>query len=290
MERVPAMAQNMAMKAIQNYCVAEGHTVVTESILNAALKTLLPAEALIRMGITSDASLIKDDSLDKIALSFKCQACGHVHHGSRPQSCPICGMGGHMFKLVESAIIEDGQSLETIGNRQLIWDKSAMVALESIHDLTIKAQIRNRLEKQALTQRINAITLAMVDVELNGVKTLSQSEIPLIWTEDAIKRLDRVPDGFMRQAAKNMVEEHARTNGILEISLEVAESGLGKAREKMHASMTAKPDTHEVKNELSEIQSENGTWECHLCGIFIDGIRPTRCANCSTNHFVKKNN
>jgi nucleotide-binding universal stress UspA family protein len=94
--RIPAMAQGMAMKAIQNYCIAEGYTVVTETILNEAVKSLLPPEALKRMGLGEEAPAAAgpEGAHDRIALSFKCQACGHVHHGSRPHQCPICGMGG----------------------------------------------------------------------------------------------------------------------------------------------------------------------------------------------------
>ncbi|MEO6096057.1 MAG: universal stress protein [Fibrobacteria bacterium] len=354
MQRVPAMAQNMAMKAIQNYCVAEGHTVVTESILNAALKTLLPPAALARMGIVDTDEGKERDSHDKIALSFKCQACGHVHHGSRPQSCPICGMGGHMFKLLESAIVSEGQSLETLGDRQLMWEKSALALLEKSGDATVTAQIRNRLEKRALTQRITAVTLEMVEAELRAAGIgAAPTAVPTTadlapaapvsaaeaapgaissdafggpaWTEDAVKRLERVPDGFMRKAAKNMVEEHALNSGTKEITLEVAEAGLGKAREKMHASMTGSgqgdpgahghihahgvnPHAHgqganphaatpsadpartsaqaSATPEASDA-SEIAPWECHLCGIILDGAKPTVCANCGTGHFVR---
>ncbi|MDB5104870.1 MAG: hypothetical protein JWP91_2559 [Fibrobacteres bacterium] len=303
MQRVPAMAQAMAMKAVQNYCVAEGHTVVTESILNAALKTLLPAEALARMGIVDSDDAKERDAHDKIALSFKCQACGHVHHGSRPQSCPICGMGGHMFKLSESAIVEDGQALETLGNRQLIWEKTAMAALQGVTDPTMRVQIRNRLEKRALTQRITSVTLEMVEKEKEGSGLHAQlaQAVPLpgapeavpaafpaagqvdgvAWTEDAVKRLEKVPEGFMRKAAKGMVEEFAKSAGHGEITLEVAEAGLGKAREKMHASMAG--GGH---GEAAPV-AESAAWECHLCGIVKDGAKPSVCGNCGTGHFVK---
>ncbi len=297
MERIPAMAQGMATKAIQNYCVAEGFTVVTESILNAAIKTLLPAEALIRMGIITEESQAADESHDKIALSFKCQACGHVHHGSRPQLCPICGVAGHLFKLIESAMVEDGQVLHAIGDRQLIWEKPALATLEAIVDPILRTQVRNKLEKKALTQRITAITLEMLRAEMPALNakgeatsadpTLfptasaptpssvsSAAPIALLWTEDALARLNRVPEGFMRNAAKNMIEEHAKKSGASEISLDTAEAGLGKARDKMHAAMD--PGAAVVE-----------PWECHLCGFVVDGPRPSKCPNCATSHFTK---
>jgi rubrerythrin len=270
MQRVPAMAVKMATQAIQDYCIAEGHTVVTESILTAALKTLLPPEALARMGIVDGAPAAEGkDAHDTIALSFKCQACGHLHHGSRPQTCPICGMGGHIFKLLESAQVLDGQAIRTLGDRQLVWDKAALTRLESITDLVLREQLRNRLEKRAMTQRIASVTLEDVETELAGgpakdanlaspfsestVETVTGSSQPApipaassgpVWTEAALQRLNRVPEGFMRQAAKAMVEKQAAASGAPESDMAVVEAGLGKARESMQASMASGANPH----------------------------------------------
>jgi nucleotide-binding universal stress UspA family protein len=311
MERIPAMAQGMAKKAIQNYCVAEGYTVVTESILNAAIKTLLPPEALARMGIVTEAENAKGESHDKIALSFKCQACGHVHHGSRPQVCPICGVAGHLFKLLESAMVQDGQVLEALGDRQLIWEKPALAELEAIDDAVVRDQVRNKLEKRALSQRIASVTLEMLRAELgspapSAARAARMPDPPShpVWTEAALQRLERVPEGFMRNAAKNMVEEHAKAAGLSEISLEAAEAGLGKAREKMHAAMvpghapvpphgtekaSASASPHASATASSDpaaAQATPGAWECHLCGFVVDGARPGKCPNCGTGHFT----
>lgn len=296
MVRVPAMAQNMATQAVNDYCIAEGHTVVTESILDAALKTLLPPEALARMGIGASAPAGDKDAHDKIALSFKCQACGHVHHGSRPQSCPICGMGGHMFKLLESASVEDGQAMRTLGDRQLVWDKAALARLEAVADPILREQVRNRLEKRALTQRIASVTAEAVAAELDAPATeapaapgpFAPSGAP-VWTEAALARMGRVPEGFMRQAAKAMVEKHAAASGAAEITLEVAEAGLGKAREQMHASMgNGHPNPHANPHAAAPVATaaEPGAWECHLCGMVVHGPRPAACAGCGTGHFT----
>lgn len=303
LDRIPAMAQGMAMKAIQNYCIAEGYTVVTESILNEAIKTLLPPEALKRMGLAdpepapaAPAAAASEAVHDRIALSFKCQACGHVHHGSRPHLCPICGMGGHMFKLVESAVVGDGQVLATLGDRQLLWDKAAVALLETVADSLAREQARNRLEKRALTQRLGAITLDMVRGELAGAQVpAAGGPAGPLWTEEAVKRLERVPEGFMRNAAKAMVEEHARSRSLGTIDLEAVEAGLGKAREKMQASMGAKPAEPSATAHpgaatgpalAEEPVAASGAWECHLCGLVVDGERPGNCPDCATGHFT----
>lgn len=316
MQRVPAMAIKMATQAIQDYCIAEGHTVVTESILTAALKTLLPPEALARMGIAEGASAAEGrDAHDTIALSFKCQACGHVHHGSRPHTCPICGMGGHLFKLLESAQVEDGQAIKTLGDRQLVWDKAALERLEAVPDPILREQARNRLEKRAMTQRIASVTLADVAAELEtgpgrdsappapaaaaapGVPEGSPAVVPApadpgpLWTEEALRRLARVPEGFMRQAAKAMIEKQALAAGAKEIDLAVAEAGLGKARESMHSAMAGQAHPHAGGHPPGAVnphaaRAEAAGWECHLCGLHIRGARPGVCPHCGTGHFL----
>ena len=160
---VPPMALPMAMKAIQNYCVAEGHTVVTESILNEALKAILPPEMLARMGVNLEAKMEADGSVvDTIALSYRCPVCGFVHHGNRPDVCPVCGREGALFKLTESKEAVNGETQTALGNRELVWEKSALVILDSVPDAFGRDQIRNRVEKRALTERVGTVTEEMV--------------------------------------------------------------------------------------------------------------------------------
>jgi hypothetical protein len=168
---VPAMALPLAMKSIQNYCVAEGHTVVTESNLDEALKAILPPEMLARMGI-------------------------HL---------PIAP-----------------------GNRDLVWEKSATAMLDSIPDAFGREQIRNRVEKRALTEKAGRVTEERVRFAMPAMSATS-----LTWTDDAVARLNKVPAGFMRNAAKSMIEKIAVEKSQVSITLEMVEAGLGKARETM---------------------------------------------------------
>ena len=124
---------------------------------------------------------------------------------------------------------------DAIGGRQLIWDREAVRRLDEVQDLQERERIKTRIEKKSLTRRLNSVSLQMV---------LDESEVQndgaLIWTDDAIARLERVPEGFMRKAAKTSVEEYASENNLIEISLQVAEEGLVKAREKMMEAMQGK--------------------------------------------------
>ncbi len=57
------------------------------------------------------------------------------------------------------------------------------------------------------------------------------------WQAAALARLMRVPEGFMRDASKNRIEDYARKQGLDSISLQIAEAGLAQAREAMQQQM-----------------------------------------------------
>jgi nucleotide-binding universal stress UspA family protein len=56
MVRIPEMVRGMAIRAVQDYCVREGHTVITESVLYESLKSILPPVALEKMGLSPTGS------------------------------------------------------------------------------------------------------------------------------------------------------------------------------------------------------------------------------------------
>jgi nucleotide-binding universal stress UspA family protein len=49
---------------------------------------------------------------------------------------------------------------------------------------------------------------------------------PFTWTQDAINRLNRVPEGFMRDMTREKIEEYARQQNVSLVTLEVAEKGI----------------------------------------------------------------
>lgn len=188
MGSVPDRFRGMAMKAVQNYCMDEGHTVVTSSILNAAMRQLLPESMMERMGIRLEGDA-------------------------------------------------DGPSQETATQSDDRFDEAG---------------------------------------------TLS-------WTDEAVGRLQRVPEGFMRSAAKTTVEDFARANKIHEISVEVVERGLVRAREQMASAMgggvTAPRGASKGAVTQCPFHSERGSFECTMCGYVVEGKRPGACVSCGTGTF-----
>ncbi len=171
-QRAPGMIRQFITEQIEKYARQRGFTRVDMKLIREAREVLerprrekAKEEEESKPVITQDKQEAEGAALDKIDRSYRCPACGFLHHGNRPEKCPVCGRGGEMFR-----------------------------------------------------------------VESHEVK----------WTEEALARLGKVPEGFMRQATKSAVEKFAQENGHGAISLEVVEGGLVKAREMMREAMEGK--------------------------------------------------
>lgn len=186
MGTVPEMFRGVARKAVQNYCLDQGNTVITSSVLSEAVRTLLPAEMLERMGMTGES---------------------------------------------DEGELQPGRVSEP--------------------------------------------------------RLMGNSPEKRVWTDEAVRRLQRVPEGFMRNAAKETVGTYARENGIQQISLEVVEKGLIRAKEQMASAMREGMAGTEEPVERSATRcpfqaAEHGSFECTMCGYVLDGIKPQTCNSCGT--------
>lgn len=92
--------------------------------------------------------------------------------------------------------------------------------------------------------------------------------IEIKWAEEARKRLERVPQGFMRNMTQSMIEKFAKEKGVNHITLEVAEEVIGDARKSMGGMMGAAEKTAPIM------------YKCGLCGHIAEGFIPERCPVC----------
>lgn len=60
---------------------------------------------------------------------------------------------------------------------------------------------------------------------------------PYTWTVDAQARLDRAPEGFMRDCTKALIIKHAEKIGATVITVEVANEGIEQAKGYMAEAM-----------------------------------------------------
>ncbi|HEV3462120.1 MAG TPA: PCP reductase family protein, partial [Candidatus Dormibacteraeota bacterium] len=88
----------------------------------------------------------------------------------------------------------------------------------------------------------------------------SAGEAPLIWTDEAAARMERVPGGFMRMMARTKVEEFARKIRAETITADVAEGGLVDARAMMDQALKAhSPEVVEAAMQAHGHKDGNGS-------------------------------
>jgi hypothetical protein len=77
----------------------------------------------------------------------------------------------------------------------------------------------------------------------NGHVTAESSEAksipsPYTWTPEALERLERAPEGFMRDCTRALIHKHADKVGVTLITLDVAHEGIEQAKDYMKEAMT----------------------------------------------------
>src|SRR6202022_800557 len=85
------------------------------------------------------------------------------------------------------------------------------------------------------------------------------AETPLIWTDEAVQRMERVPGGFMRMLARTKVEEFARKIQANTITRDVVEGGLVDARLMMDQALKAhSPEVVQAAMQVHGHHDEDG--------------------------------
>lgn len=154
------------------------------------------------------------------------------------------------------------------------WSGEATTLLRSIDDMSLRGNLSMRAEKKARGEKSSS-------VELEHIKAFIEEEPPAMqntatndstpnmhWQAAALARLMRVPEGFMRDASKQHIEDYAQRQGASDISLDIAEAGLAEARKAMESSMNS-PHSHGQPGEMTSaapeadtenVSNENITW------------------------------
>ena len=229
MNNVPSFVRNMARMAILRYAQERGHTVITEKIVSEATAQLMPHHA--------------EQAMTEIVAAHDA--------GELKRKPPIDDV--------------------------MRWSEDATALLRTVDDLSLRGNLSMRAEKKARTDgaaTVEAKHLATFIGAMSAPRPRSSTQTDrgadtapsLHWQTTALARLMRVPEGFMRDASRQRIEDYARRQNITDISLAVAEAGLAEAREAMAQTMKAQgcaaadkpsgqcPVAHaaETKNEQNE--------------------------------------
>jgi len=227
MGTVPEHVCAMARMAIIRYAQDHGHTVISTRIVDEAVENLLPADAMAAMGLITQAAKKRQEK--RVAEKAEKEA----------------------FQLGAE---------QTFDERVVFWGEEAKQELEAIEDVTTRGHIKLRAEKLALSEKCKTITASLLR-RVTGVEPTekSWSGKRLWWGAEAMARIGRVPEGFMRDASKVRIEDYARREGFAEITLGVCEAGLAEARCAMMQAMQA-GEAEPAMESATEVKTAAPEW------------------------------
>src|SRR5881296_415303 len=215
MERVPVFARGVAKTAIHRYAIEKGHTIISNSVVDAAVGHILPKgamEAMKQLGATLDAQGIDrntmkaDDSVarDMMGSTLSGMMTEIVQEKS-PSEKPAVSAGtqAYLDRMTQNYFVCDGCGYIGKG------------------DMPVKCPVCGA-EGARFKQVDRTIFEAAAKAEGTLETELAYDDVPMQWTKDAKEAIRAVPAGFQRRRAKAKIEKTARKLGMTTITLEYA--------------------------------------------------------------------
>jgi nucleotide-binding universal stress UspA family protein len=267
MERVPLQVKGVARTALLRYAIEQGHTVITNKVIDEAMAIFMPTRMAEKMQILAEDVAVARLRVDNLPATAICSICGYTVKGPNAVvTCPVCKAAPEKFQVISKDVVEaiasqEGgiQEEESMPGVSVKWSADARDALREVSDAYLRRRAKARVEKYARSRKIPVITcqlaLPMIEETVGRDKlgagwdtllaktkfepaelpsTPATPDSPYTWTEDATARLNRVPAGFMRDMTREEVERVAASKNVTLIDLALAEEGIGHARETMN--------------------------------------------------------
>jgi hypothetical protein len=274
MERVPPQVKGVARTALLRYAIEQGHTVITNKVIDEAMAIFMPTRMAEKMQILAEDLAVAQLRKEAQAATAICSVCGYTVRGPNAVvTCPVCSAAADKFQTITREVVEtiaaqEGgiEEEESMPGVQVKWSADARDALREVTDAYLRRRAKARIEKYARSRKIPVITcqlaLPMIEETVGRDKLgagwdtlLAKTRFepaavaapdsatptaavatpsPFAWTEDAVARLNRVPAGFMRDMTREEIERVASERGVTTIDLAVCEDGIGHARQTMN--------------------------------------------------------
>ena len=267
MERVPVQVKGVARTALLRYAIEQGHTVITNKVIDEAMAIFMPTRMAEKMQILAEDVAVARLRVENLPATAICSVCGYTVKGPNAVvTCPVCKAAPEKFQVISKDVVEaiasqEGgiEEEESLPGVAVKWSADARDALREVGDAYLRRRAKARIEKYARSKKIPVITcqlaLPMIEETVGREKLgagwdtlLARTKFepaqapagetapasPFAWTEDATARLNRVPAGFMRDMTREEIEKVAAEKGVTTIDLTVCEEGIGHARETMN--------------------------------------------------------
>src|SRR5919197_1159463 len=166
MERVPPQVKGVARTALLRYAIEQGHTVITNKVIDEAMAIFMPTRMAERMQILAEdlaGAKLRAQSQPATAI---CSICGYTVKGPNAVvTCPVCKAAPDKFQVISRDVVEaiaaqEGgvEEEEALPGVQVKWSADARDALREVTDAYLRRRAKARVEKYARSRKIPVIT------------------------------------------------------------------------------------------------------------------------------------
>jgi hypothetical protein len=207
----------VAKTAIHRYAIEKGHTIISNSVVDAAVGHILPKgamEAMKQLGSTLDAQGIDRNTMkadegvarDMMGSTLSGMMAGIVE--DKPAVSP--GTQAYLDRMSQNYYLCGGCGYTAKGDQPVLCP------------ICHAAADRFKLIDKSMFEAA-AKTEGLLETEL------AYDDVPMQWTKDAKEAIRAVPAGFQRRRAKAKIEKTARKMGMTTITLEYAKPYIDEA-------------------------------------------------------------
>jgi nucleotide-binding universal stress UspA family protein len=202
MEKIPVFARGVAKTAIHRYAIEKGHTIISNTVVDAAVGHILPKgamDAMRALGGNLDAAGIDRDKMqadDAVAQDLMGSTLSGMMTqvvGEKPKTSEATQ--AYLDRMTQNYFVCDGCGYIGKGETPV---KCPVCGAEG-----------NRF-KQVDKSIFEAAAKTEGEVETD----LAYDDVPMQWTKDAKEAIRAVPAGFQRRRAKAKIEKSARKLGM----------------------------------------------------------------------------
>src|ERR1700741_1982865 len=166
MERVPPQVKGVARTALLRYAIEQGHTVITNKVIDEAMAIFMPTRMAEKMQIMAEDLAVAQLRAENQAATAICSICGYTVKGPNPVvTCPVCRATADKFQTisreaVEAIATQEGgiESEEALPGVQVKWSADARDALREVTDAYLRRRAKARIEKYCRSRKIPVIT------------------------------------------------------------------------------------------------------------------------------------
>jgi hypothetical protein len=250
MEKIPVFARGVAKTAIHRYAIEKGHTIISNTVVDAAIGHILPKgamDAMRALGGSLDAAGIDRDKMqadDSVAKDLMGNTLsGMMTEIVEEKPKVSAGTQAYLDRMTQNYFVCDGCGYIGKG------DTPVKCPVCGADGAKFKQVDKTIFEAAAKSEGVVETDLAYDDV-------------PMQWTKDAKEAIRAVPAGFQRRRAKAKIEKTARKLGMTTITLEYAAPMIKEAADEDYTPIFSNKGTGtsgEAEAKVEAVANGNGT-------------------------------